>query len=87
MNEWKAGPEILLDQIAAVRDEYKKLRRDLLDQMEFLAGQGESAEVGELSTEAERYGSAILACSRIIKIVDSFRYERLAERAKAGGGE
>lgn len=46
VGEWKTAPEILLDQIAGVRDEYLKLRRDMLDQLEWHAGQGDSEEAG-----------------------------------------
>lgn len=70
---WKTAPEILLDQIAAIRDEYGNKRRDCLDQMEWHASQGDSDEAGDFSTEAERHGAALLACNRILKLVSDFR--------------
>ena len=73
MADWKTAPEILLDQIAAIRNEYQKKRRDCLDQMEWHAAQGDSEETGEFSTEAERHSAALLACNRILKLVSDFR--------------
>lgn len=71
--EWKSAPDILLDQIAAMRDEYQKKRRDCLDQMEWHAAQGDSEETGEFSTEAERHSAALLACNRVLALVTEFR--------------
>lgn len=71
--DWKTAPEILLDQIAAIRDEYQKRRRDCLGQMEYHAAQGDSRETGDFSTEAERHVAALLVCNRILKLVSDFR--------------
>lgn len=64
---WRTAPDLLLDRIAAIRDEYLKLRRDCLDQMEWHASQGDSEETGDFSTEAERHGAALHACNRILR--------------------
>jgi hypothetical protein len=71
--DWKSAPDILLDQIARIRDEYAKKRRDALDQLEFVAGQGDAEEASQFSTEAERHGAALLACNRVLKLVTDFR--------------
>jgi hypothetical protein len=71
--EWKNAPDILLDQIAAIRDGYQKLHRDCLDQMEWHASQGDTEETGDFSTEAERHSSALLACNRILTLVENFK--------------
>lgn len=70
--DWKHPSELLLDRIAEVRDEYRKLRQDLLDQMEWHASQGDSEETSHFSTEAERAGAALAAVNRIMKIATEF---------------
>jgi len=79
MAQWKETPEILLDQIAAIRDEYAKLKRDMLDQMEWSAAQGDPDETGRFSLEAEKYGMAHLAASRIFKLINAYRGNETTE--------
>src|SRR6185437_12125010 len=58
--------DTLLDAIAAIRDEYSKLRESALDQVEFNAAQSNTVEVSAYSSEAERHGAALLASTRIL---------------------
>jgi hypothetical protein len=66
-------PDGLLDQIAAIRDEYGKLRTEALTQLEFCAAQGDSKEASHHSTEAERYGMALHASTRILKLATAYK--------------
>lgn len=63
--------EDILHKVAEIRDEYRVARMSALDQMEFNAAQGNTKEVSEYSTEAERHGAALLASNRILKLLSS----------------
>jgi hypothetical protein len=76
ISEWKSAPDILLDEIAVIRDEYRKRKQDALDQMEWHASQGDPEETSDFSTEAERHGAALLACNRILGLVEKFEHVR-----------
>lgn len=71
-----------LDKVASIRDAYAKLKADALDQMELWAAQGATAEVSQFSSEAERHRAALLACNRIISLLET----ALASPAPAGRG-
>lgn len=60
----------VLDMVAAIRDEYAKKRTEALDQMEMFAAQGDTKEVSFHSSEAEKYGYALLASNRILTILE-----------------
>lgn len=61
----------ILDRVAAIRDAYLKLQGDALDQMELHAAQGDARETSAFSSEAERHGAAILACRRVLAILEA----------------
>jgi|GEM_PF-6473258 len=69
-----------LDCAVAIRDEYRQQRRDALDQVELWAAQGDLKEVSINSTTAERHGAALLACNRIIAILESASSPPLPEQ-------
>jgi hypothetical protein len=76
----------VLDAVAAIRDEYTRMRVESLAQMEMWAAQGDAVETSVHSTDAERHSSALLASNRILQLLQDIATtrDRLSETNKLG---
>jgi hypothetical protein len=70
------GEDDILDAVAAIRDEYARMRMESLSQMEMWAAQGDSVETSIHSTDAERHNAALLASNRILQILQDVATNR-----------